>query len=437
MALLQIRQKNIVTFDEMKQLDAELDQPIKETGQLKLFLKYHHAKGTLVYFDEKLLKEYIVVNPSYLIDAFRCIITSKSFCKWNVKLQPLWDKLFETAVLENDLLTEVWKKDGEKDFFENSSILLKFLERHRILSELKETDESTKELVGLNMYMIPSLLKRNCQEEVWRSFLRGKQCTRAILGFNLEHEEILNIIYERIIAAALGRWPPIGFKDQYLVFQNVGFFKLNFQHAGQIAVKERKGIELSVVSQCPPSEVEATVCFHFREFVELVITHEFGKLHSDERNKPFKIYYKCNHPDHSGTGSRRSYDLESLSAQAKVSCPDNESHPVSVTKANAEWFCEDISPETDSENSDLTEKELSRIAQAIGNNWELLGLELGLSSVDIEHIKSQHRDSGTPVVIFYMLREWRKRKPEKCKRRDLMRAIKSCKCLSFDLDKLS
>jgi hypothetical protein len=37
--------------------------------ELKVFLKFHHAVGTILYFDELSLDQHIILMPTHLIDA--------------------------------------------------------------------------------------------------------------------------------------------------------------------------------------------------------------------------------------------------------------------------------------------------------------------------------------------------------------------------------
>jgi hypothetical protein len=79
-------------------------------------LKYLHLKGFLIYFDEKdLERSDIVLNPQYLVDAFRCVIGAKSCVKY-AKLHRLWASFKETAILEEELLDAIWKKEKGNHF---------------------------------------------------------------------------------------------------------------------------------------------------------------------------------------------------------------------------------------------------------------------------------------------------------------------------------
>lgn len=54
----------------------------------------------------------------------------------------------------------------------------------------------------------------------------------------------------------------------------------------------------------------------------------------------------------------------------------------------------------------LTERDLSRIAQCFGSDWENVARELGLSEVNIDHCKMENRNSVT-MQVYSALYKWR------------------------------
>lgn len=78
------------------------------------------------------------------------------------------------------------------------------------------------------------------------------------------------------------------------------------------------------------------------------------------------------------------------------------------------------------ENTSLSDKLLGRFAGLIGDGWELLGCELGLTSVDIDHVRADRRES-TMMAIYGMLRKWLTSKQEEAKASELLLAMWNCK----------
>ncbi|XP_053376077.1 uncharacterized protein LOC123533372 [Mercenaria mercenaria] len=73
------------------------------------------------------------------------------------------------------------------------------------------------------------------------------------------------------------------------------------------------------------------------------------------------------------------------------------------------FVVKDLSPDNISDEAERkpTEKELNRIAGAIGKNWEKLGLPLGIAEAKMSEIKLSHQSEASKV--YHMLLTWQKK----------------------------
>ncbi|XP_060596531.1 uncharacterized protein LOC132750553 [Ruditapes philippinarum] len=431
-ALLAEKSKNIITIEDVKKLNTE-NENLLEKEELKTFLKYLHLKGILIFFDEEDLEGHIVVNPQYLVDAFRCVIGSKS-CIKDAKLHPQWKLLNETAIIENDFLEAMWEKDVGKDFLKNKEVLLMFLQRHRILSKLFIMDDAENKKYQ-DKYMIPSLLKHRCKQQELKMFTDGKNATLVSLGLQIENTALLTSLFQRVTAGALGKWSPVVIDKRVFVFQNIGHFRLDLQHVGKIELKPGKGIQLTVINQCPEIKVESKVCDYFRRYIESLIKHDFQKRWNRMYNgNCYKHYLACNDRSHDGDGSKGTYDIDKVRNTEKAGCPDFGDHSVECKSAIDEWFSPGkITELYRIEDRRVTELELGRLAGCIGKNWELLGTALGVRRVDIDHLKEEYKEQ-TATCIFRMLCMWEQSKQDDATLVQLVTCIEDNPVINVDKD---
>ncbi|CAG2254895.1 unnamed protein product [Mytilus edulis] len=66
----------IISFTDIKEISTETTQPLSEE-ELILYLKFHHEIRALVYFED--LPGYIILDTQWLSDAFKTIVTPKTF----------------------------------------------------------------------------------------------------------------------------------------------------------------------------------------------------------------------------------------------------------------------------------------------------------------------------------------------------------------------
>ncbi|XP_045168106.2 uncharacterized protein LOC123531324 [Mercenaria mercenaria] len=438
-AILEVSHKDILKFQNIIELDETNDFPIRDENEIKDFLKYHHGKGTLVYFDEVGLKDFVVINPQFLINAFRCISTPKLFCRWNFTLEPELKKVTKSAILGKELLTSIWSNAKIRNCKHHKDTLLLFLERHRILAEMLKMDEATGKVFPLGKYLIPIMLKTPSvySKKVINLFLDGKQCSKIILGLEFKSDVILSTVYEKVTAACLGKWPPIEYKGERLVFKNICFYEIDPSHAGMVVVKD-KAIELTGIYLCSKTEDDGTACDYFRRYIEMVISEEFQKFYESKSDDQYNKYLRCNHSEHNGIGSRGVRYIEPLKNCGTVSCPDFSNHSFEFRTAMKEWFLEqNLSKMHVSLMRRLTEQDLNKIAQAIGDNWQLLGISLGLTSNELQHVKYDTQNEGLATSIFYMLNKWKQKYPEKDNVQILKNVMEeSSEAVSINWDKI-
>ncbi|XP_053381212.1 uncharacterized protein LOC128549077 [Mercenaria mercenaria] len=415
-ALKDCRDENIITIDRLTGINKSNEYPIQEQQELKSFLEFHHTSGTFFYFDEGEMSQHVIVNPEILVRAFRCIITSKTFCTRSPKLQPLWKTLTEKAILYPELLHSVWKNDPE-DFTRFQDILTAYLKKHRIIGEAQQIEMKDGALNSkpLGFFIVPSLLKTTDDGSV-KDFIDRKSCTPVSLVYEFQNEAIVPTIFQRITAAAVGSWPILNFKGKPLLFEDVSVYKINLSHAAWILHANSK-IEILIISLRTEADVSEETADYFRRFTDLLIDAEFQKLRHLElegaRNLPFKQEFRCFHKEHSCKGSVATYQLELVqdTKDQSLCCPDHVSHDSLIpTKILKLWFGNKVAAK-DIPKRKLTDKEYSYISTyGVGYGWEQLGLALGVPEKRIEQIDMECKDVS--MKMFKVFKEWDKIKSE-------------------------
>ncbi|XP_062611413.1 uncharacterized protein LOC134273234 [Saccostrea cucullata] len=77
-------------------------------------LRYYHDAGKALYFYEEDLKDEVIIDVQWFVDAFKHIITDELHFKGIPVTQGDWDEYYETGNLRDRLLLEIWKhKDRE------------------------------------------------------------------------------------------------------------------------------------------------------------------------------------------------------------------------------------------------------------------------------------------------------------------------------------
>ncbi|XP_060558883.1 uncharacterized protein LOC132719154 [Ruditapes philippinarum] len=437
--LLAKKHKHIILHSEVVEIDGKNEFPLKDKEQIKVFLLYQHAKGNLIYFDEEPLSAYVALDTQYVIDAFRCIITSERFCKREPTYRHLWKTLRQEAKLNMQLLERVWSTDPKNHFLEHKDVLLMLMQRHHIISEALSYDDETEETKGLGWYVVPSFLRSYRANDAVKEFLSGRQQTllKFVMSFNIS--PLVQIVYYRVIAALVGKWQIVsiespGQEKQVLLYENLGVFKLDRYHVG--IIEHHQGfIDLSVQKLCN-SGINPAIVDLFRRFVVSNVMNEFKKHRqpSIKQRSLFEICFKCNEENHCFGGSQRTVSLEDLQESTVEPCPDMiKGHEISSRQAISEWFQDHLNIGLKNDYV-LGEEQLSKLSNTVGKNWQTLGIKLGLRNVQLEQIELDNQTTG--LRIFKMLLKWTVQKQNEATFNTLIQAMKSATEVSVDWDEV-
>ncbi|XP_053381608.1 uncharacterized protein LOC123544070 [Mercenaria mercenaria] len=405
-SLFKYKHKGIVDMAKIIAIDSESEYPLSTTEHVKLFLKHKHDQGTLFYFDEKPISSYVVLDPQFLIDAFKCLITADRFIRNLPETHDSWLKLKTEGKLEIQLIDKIWGTAANEQIKTHKETILWFLQKHRIISEAMSFNETEEVAVGLGWYIVPSLLNDHSQAEEIKEFLKGKNQTKIQFVISFDNSSIVPTVYQRLTAALLGKWSISTFREKKLLFENMSIVRLDIEHAGIIEMNHRH-IHLYVLNLCPSRKVNNMIPDAFRRFVESVIMYEFRKYQRDAGNNdlPYERGYTCNHDSHDISSCKTIELYSQLDESPVIPCTESESHDIITSAAKAEWF-QGTERLKFLPQGTISQQTICKLSQYIGGDWEILATALGISRVKIEHIKADNPLS-TALQVFRMLCDWR------------------------------
>ncbi|CAG2185598.1 unnamed protein product [Mytilus edulis] len=128
----------LITIEHLQKINSL--QPIRSLteSELKVFLKFQHAIGKVLYFDEHRLDCHVILSPTHLIDAFKSIVTDRSFCQGDKEREELWDVMGKKGVVSKQVIQQIWKKKKYRKFYNDKDYLLNVMTHLDILVEPKE-----------------------------------------------------------------------------------------------------------------------------------------------------------------------------------------------------------------------------------------------------------------------------------------------------------
>ncbi|XP_071150106.1 probable serine/threonine-protein kinase roco6 [Mytilus edulis] len=148
----------LITLQHLAKINAL--QPIRplSEAELKVFLKFQHSIGKVLYFDEQKLDKHVILSPTHLIDAFKSIVTDRRFCEGDEEREKLWEVLDTKGVVSKMSINTVWMKKIYRRFNENKDYLLDVMTHLDIMVEPKRYDSDRKR-VPADFYYVASMVR--------------------------------------------------------------------------------------------------------------------------------------------------------------------------------------------------------------------------------------------------------------------------------------
>ncbi|KAL3855879.1 hypothetical protein ACJMK2_015076 [Sinanodonta woodiana] len=439
-ALLKMRRKKkLATIGNIIRADKANEVSIRNMDQIRLFLRYHHMIGTIVYFDEEELShdDPVVLDPQWIIDAFKSIITATRFCQMHADLRGFWTDLKEKAILQKELITAIWSQDETTGFFRHKDKLLQYMEKLDIIARPKVHSVDSDSLHEASYYFVPSLLRAGGSDPLLSELEHKKNRSSALcIVFNEGYAP--PAIFHRLIGASLNKWPVMEFDGHPQLFADTAAFDLDSHHSFLLRIAGNI-IQICVYNLCD-MELEYVHCDKVRRFVRATLKTELGRY---QQTSPYTLCVQCEGSSLKSASVLSCTELmekgmlpckshgkiHSVKAEILLSCWYSDKFKNTSTGTQREIWFEMTSSE--SRYRSLTELDLSRISKGLGANWELIGVALGVSQAQIDQSKLENPHS-VAVQIFDVLMKWKRKLPKEASVDALVQALLETQSVHVD-----
>ena len=135
---------------------------IVDEREFRAVLDFLHDKRILIHFnDSPELDKLVVLDPQWLVDVFKKVITIPPYDSKENEFEDLWDKLQKKGILDEKLVHHVWRTlSFDKKTTES---LLKIMEKFSLLCSCPSSGASCGE-----QYLMPSMLKTYPPKDITR-----------------------------------------------------------------------------------------------------------------------------------------------------------------------------------------------------------------------------------------------------------------------------
>ncbi|KAL3889173.1 hypothetical protein ACJMK2_001524, partial [Sinanodonta woodiana] len=131
---LKVSGVKVVPLSLIEEMNGSSSVRIKDREELELFLTFQHEIGTILYFSAEGLREKVVLDPQWMIDALKSLITAEMFIMQNPAIIKRWYDLKNKGKLTHELIDAVWNKEEKPDFHDNKDHIIRLMEKLNIIA---------------------------------------------------------------------------------------------------------------------------------------------------------------------------------------------------------------------------------------------------------------------------------------------------------------
>ncbi|KAK3584404.1 hypothetical protein CHS0354_010180 [Potamilus streckersoni] len=398
---------------------------IEVREELDLFLRYQHEIGTILYFSVEGLRENIVLDPQWLIDALKTLITADQFMRKFPAIAKKWCEFSEKGKLTQELIDAIWTRELNPEFHDNKVHILLLMEKLHIIARPRSYSEDREEVKEEDYYLAPCMLRQTTPKQIISPKSHFKKEITSVLCFVCTEKFIPPPVFHRLIGACLTRWPISKQKSDNLIYCGCCVFNLDLHHRLTLYLNHysicarvtRMGF--TDVSWCSKHGSET------RRFISENLSKIIGNLCEGLQ---FELHVQC--PDSDAGNVEGLIAVPLLQNNVNVPCHShNESHVLVSKELLQFWFEEEESPKEDVEDpvlsledEVLSERQLGRLSLNIGREFFRLGLELELSEANIQQIQNNYPDTATTCLMTLV--KWKQQNQDKATFKNLEEAFK-------------
>ena len=178
-----------ITLETAKEIASEVCK-IDDDQEIVTLLNFLHDQRILIHFDDTPeLNKLVVLNPQWLIDVFKKVITVKPYDHEEREFKDLWQKLEQTGLLEEKLLEHVWGALLDQE--ETSDSLIAIMEKFSLMCLWPSSDASCGK-----QYLVPSMLMSHPPQGIMK-LLESAQIPSLFLKF--PSRQIPPILFPRLV----------------------------------------------------------------------------------------------------------------------------------------------------------------------------------------------------------------------------------------------
>ncbi|KAK3591660.1 hypothetical protein CHS0354_040568 [Potamilus streckersoni] len=327
--------KKVIPLCLVEELNRAASVPIRTAEELDLFLRFQHEIGTIMFFSAEGLREKIVLDPQWLIDALKSLITAEMFIL--MKYPAIRDKWFDfkdNGKLTTELIDAIWTKQQNPEFHDSKEHILHLMEKLNIVAKPRSYLDNQEELKEEDYYLAPCMLRQAMPKEIISPESNPQMESTSVLCFVSTGKFLPTPVFHRLIAACVSHWQIATKQQKALIFCGCCVFELDHHHRLTLYFKDYIIFAQVAIMGVKDMYKSSKLCSEARKFIIKNLREIVGTL---GQSLQFEPHIKC--PDSVADSLNGLIALSILQNNENVVCHSHDKSHILVSQELVKfWF---------------------------------------------------------------------------------------------------
>ncbi|XP_060084624.1 uncharacterized protein LOC132563880 [Ylistrum balloti] len=382
----------VLTYEELMDVNKNLAVPIP-THAIMDFLKYLKLDGCFLCFDLHTKRPFIVLQPQWIIDAFKAIITAPTFAaNLPISMRLQWEDYEKSGLLKLSFIKQLW---AEK-FHENEDKLYIAMETICLLAK-PLTDVPNDDV---DYFIVPSMLQPATPEKIIPVLEEPNTVSTVTLCLKFDNQFIPPAVWDKFLAACIHRFQRLnepGHADLNVLQRGFACLSMNFMW-NMVIHCHRNAMKIKLFKRATTNVQPAGAGVIIVGILEYLLQQVLESSHQDHLRYQFYL-----HDNHLFTPDDKMARVEDLRLTTQLPCYGSKGHGFIEREDILDWFKHStLEPEkqipsgscvkiNDLDDRKPTIKEIGRVSKYIGKSYQTFFVGLGCPIELLEQEMEEHR----------------------------------------------
>lgn len=313
--------RNFVRKSELQNINIQNGDLALSNSQFDHFLKVQHSLGKLMYFGDHGIDNFIVIQPSALVNVLRSFVTDEMFWPKDKEVINILPILSKTGVLQRNDLYKLWEQKHFEQLVPTDDLkkyIIDVLIHLDILVEPKRYRGADK---SAEFFLVPSMIK----EKAPISFLNLEEMADKMIcmSYRLKRSSVPAALIFKLIGSALNVLPIKETNGRPCLYYQAAIFSIDDDNECRIHMKGCR-IVVNLMNKVSRLEISPDIAASIQECLTLTLTNV---LH---------FYYAC-----MGNDIKKVDILKLFESEVGVLCGKEICFiPVDEAMKRKTWTCE-------------------------------------------------------------------------------------------------